>query len=116
MAIEPDGLPAGHVGITHANERERPHVPIPGRAHLWMLFVRPSWWGTGLATRLHALGLEEASRQGYRTIRLYTPAGQARARAVYSPGGRAPPGRAVGEPPLGAGPAADRGGGWFRPP
>ena len=56
MALEPDGEPAGHVGITHANERERAHVRIPGRAHLWMLFVRPSWWGTGLATRLHALG------------------------------------------------------------
>ena len=74
MALEPDGEPAGHVGITHAAERERPHVRIPGRAHLWMLFVRPPWWGTGLAARLHALGLEEAARQGYETIRLYTPA------------------------------------------
>ena len=25
----------------------------PARAHLWMLFVRPPWWGTGLAARLH---------------------------------------------------------------
>ena len=79
----PDGEPAGHVGITHAAERERPHVRIPGRAHLWMLFVRPPWWGTGLAARLHRLGLEEAARQGYETIRLYTPHGAARARAFY---------------------------------
>lgn len=83
MALQPDGEPAGHVGITHASERERAHVRIPGRAHLWMLFVRPAWWGTGLAARLHRLGLDEAQRQGYRTIRLYTPAGQSRARAFY---------------------------------
>ena len=49
MAIDPEGEQAGHVGITHASERERPHVHVPGRAHLWMLFVRPAWWGTGLA-------------------------------------------------------------------
>jgi GNAT superfamily N-acetyltransferase len=83
MALEPGGEPAGHVGITHAAERERAHIRIPGRAHLWMLFVRPPWWGTGLAARLHALALEEAVRQGYRTMRLYTPAGQSRARAFY---------------------------------
>ena len=41
MALDAEGEPAGHVGITHAAERERPHVRIPGRAHLWMLFVRP---------------------------------------------------------------------------
>ena len=73
MALDAEGEPAGHVGITHANERERPHVRIEGRAHLWMLFVRPRWWGSGLAARLHTLGLEEAARQGYETIRLYTP-------------------------------------------
>ena len=83
MAVDAGGEPAGHVGITHAAERERPHVRIPGRAHLWMLFVRPPWWGSGLAARLHRLGLEEAARQGYETIRLYTPHGAARARAFY---------------------------------
>jgi GNAT superfamily N-acetyltransferase len=83
MAVEEDGDHAGHVGITHALERERPHVRLEGRAHLWMLFVRPPWWGTGLAQRLHRLALEEAARQGYRSIRLYTPHGAARARAFY---------------------------------
>ena len=101
MALEPDGVPAGHVGITHASERERAHVQIPGRAHLWMLFVRPPWWGSGLAVRLHRLGLEEAARQGYETIRLYTPHGAARARAFYEREGWsfAPP--AFAEPLLG---------------
>jgi GNAT superfamily N-acetyltransferase len=83
MALDPAGEQAGHVGITHAVERLRPHARLEGRAHLWMLFVRPPWWGTGLATRLHRLALEEAARQGYETIRLYTPQGAARARAFY---------------------------------
>jgi len=101
MAVGEDGEPAGHVGITHASERDRPHVRIPGRAHLWMLFVRPPWWGTGLAARLHRLALEEAARQGYETIRLYTPAGQARARAFYEREGWAAAGRPFPEPLLG---------------
>jgi len=101
MALEPGGEPAGHVGITHAAERERAHVRIPGRAHLWMLFVRPPWWGTGLATRLHGLALEEAARRGYETIRLYTPAGQSRARAFYVREGWTLIGRTFEEPLLG---------------
>jgi GNAT superfamily N-acetyltransferase len=83
MAVEIDGSQAGHVGITHAADRHRPHVRVPGLAHLWMLFVTPQWWGTGLAARLHRLALEEAARQEYTTIRLYTPFGAARARAFY---------------------------------
>jgi RimJ/RimL family protein N-acetyltransferase len=101
LALDGDGEPAGHVGITHAVERDRPHVQIPGRAHLWMLFVRPPWWGTGLAVRLHALGLEEAARRGYETIRLYTPDGAARARAFYERNGWEQVGRAFPEPLLG---------------
>jgi GNAT superfamily N-acetyltransferase len=101
MALDPSGEPAGHVGITHAAERERPHVRIPGRAHLWMLFVRPPWWGSGLAARLHGLGLEEAARQGYDTIRLFTPDGAARARAFYEREGWELAGRPFAEPLLG---------------
>jgi GNAT superfamily N-acetyltransferase len=101
MAVDLRGESVGHVGITHAAERERPHVRIPGRAHLWMLFVRPPWWGSGLAARLHGLGLEEAARQGYESIRLYTPHGAARARAFYEREGwgLSPP--AFAEPLLG---------------
>ena len=101
MALDDDGVPAGHVGITHAAERERPHVRIPGRAHLWMLFVRPPWWGSGLATRLHRLALEQAGREGYETIRLYTPYGAARARAFYEREGWTAAGPAFPEPLLG---------------
>ena len=101
MAVDARGEPAGHVGITHAAERERPHVRIPGRAHLWMLFVRPPWWGSGLATRLHRLALEQAAREGYETIRLYTPHGAARARAFYEREGWTAAGPAFPEPLLG---------------
>jgi GNAT superfamily N-acetyltransferase len=101
MALAEGGEPAGHVGITPASERDRPHVRIPGRAHLWMLFVRPRWWGTGLASRLQALALEEAAREGYDTMRLYTPEGQARARAFYVREGWVPAGPPFAEPLLG---------------
>jgi GNAT superfamily N-acetyltransferase len=101
MALDPSGEQAGHVGITHAAERERPHVRIPGRAHLWMLFVRPPFWGSGLAVRLHSLGLEQAAREGYETIRLYTPHGAARARAFYAREGWELAGPAFPEPLLG---------------
>lgn len=101
MAVDPAGEPAGHVGITHAADRERPHVRIPRRAHLWMLFVRPPWWGSGLAARLHRLGLEEALRRKYETIRLYTPYGAARARAFYEREGWELASRAFEEPLLG---------------
>jgi GNAT superfamily N-acetyltransferase len=101
VALDEAGEPAGHVGITHASERDRPHAHIPGRAHLWMLFVRPPWWGTGLAARLHWLALEEAARRGYTSIRLYTPHGAARARAFYAREGWRQDGRAFPEPLLG---------------
>ncbi len=101
MALDPEGEQAGHVGITHAAERDRAHVRIPGRAHLWMLFVRPPWWGSGLAPRLHRLALEEAARQGYDSIRLYTPCGAARARAFYEREGWTLSGRPWEEPLLG---------------
>src|SRR3954466_4872179 len=101
MALEPSGEHAGHVGLTHAAERERPHAWIEGRAHLWMLFVRPAWWGTGLAVRLHQLGLEEAARQGYEEIRPYTPCGAAGARAFYAREGWEVAARPFPEPLLG---------------
>lgn len=77
------GEMAGHVTFVQALEREDPRPEIPGLAHLWQLFVRPRWWGSGLATRLNRLAVDEAARQGYEAMRLFTPAGNARARAFY---------------------------------
>jgi GNAT superfamily N-acetyltransferase len=52
-------------------------------AHLRALFVDREWWGCGLAGALHSMALEEAARREFTAIRLFTPAGQARARRFY---------------------------------
>ena len=73
---------AGYVSLIPAAETRRP-VDDPALAHFWMLFVRARWWGTGLATRLHAAAVDEARRRGFGSMRLFTPAEQARARRFY---------------------------------
>jgi len=92
---------AGHVAFAGARERDETKAPIPGVAHLWMLFVRPPWWGSGLARRLNALAVEEAGRQGYAAMRLFTPAGHARGRAFYEREGWGVHGEPHYEPMLG---------------
>jgi GNAT superfamily N-acetyltransferase len=77
------GEPAGHVGFVPGLLRGDPRAPIPGLAHVWALFIREPWWGSGLARELHALAMAEAQARGYRSMRLYTPARQARARRFY---------------------------------
>ena len=61
-----------------------PH-PVPGRAlaHLRNLFVGREFWGTGLARTLNAAAVEAARERGYTELRLFTPAGQDRARRFY---------------------------------
>ncbi|HET8953971.1 MAG TPA: GNAT family N-acetyltransferase [Solirubrobacteraceae bacterium] len=95
------GKPAGHVAITQARERAEPRPDIPGLCHFWMLFVRPPWWGSGLAARLNALAVERAAEQGYEAMRLHTPAGNARSRAFYEREGWHTDGVAIPEPLLG---------------
>ncbi|HEY2601971.1 MAG TPA: GNAT family N-acetyltransferase [Thermoleophilaceae bacterium] len=67
--------------VTSGEERER--ESIPGLAHLWHLFVRPAWWGSGVAARLLAEAMAEAERRRYRAARLWTPRDHSRARAFY---------------------------------
>lgn len=95
------GAPAGHVALHGARDDSKERAPIAGLAHLWMLFVREPWWGTGLAPRLLALAVEEAAARGYDTMRLYTPARHARARAFYAREGWTTAGEATYEPMLG---------------
>jgi GNAT superfamily N-acetyltransferase len=95
------GRPAGHVALLAARDRTELRRPVPGVGHLWMLFVREPWWGTGLAGCLHELVIEEAAARGYREIRLHTPAGQARARAFYEREGWTTDGVATFEAMLG---------------
>lgn len=100
--IATDGGPvAGHVMFVQAREREAPRPEIPGLAHLWQLFVRADWWGGGLATRLNALAVEEAARRGYERMRLFTPAGNLRARGFYEREGWSTDGVAAYEAHLG---------------
>ena len=100
VAYEGD-VPAGHVALHTARDRTEERAPIPGLAHLWMLFLREPWWGTGLAARLLALAVGEAAARGYDAMRLYTPAGHSRARAFYAREGWAITGEPTYEPMLG---------------
>jgi ribosomal protein S18 acetylase RimI-like enzyme len=95
--------PAGHVAILAAREQGTDGTLIPGLAHLWMLFVRQPWWGSGLAQRLLALAVSEAADRGFESMRLVTPADQARARAFYEREGFVSDGIVTCEPMLGLG-------------
>jgi GNAT superfamily N-acetyltransferase len=100
IAEAADG-PAGHVGLLAAREGGVGTAPIPAQGYLWMLFVRERWWGSGLATRLHALAVVEAAGRGYEQLRLVTPAGQRRSRAFYEREGWSTDGTGIFEPMLG---------------
>jgi GNAT superfamily N-acetyltransferase len=91
LVAEEDGEIAGHVAIMPA--RIHPHPSDDdSMGHLWQLFVRERWWGTGLAAALHAEAVREASARGFTTMRLFTPAAQARARRFYEREGWTPAG------------------------
>jgi predicted N-acetyltransferase YhbS len=83
LIAERDGEPAGHVALTPAWLHGSHPSEEPGLAHLWQLFVRSTWWGSGLATTLHAEALREAAARGFTAMRLYTPAAHLRARRFY---------------------------------
>jgi GNAT superfamily N-acetyltransferase len=72
-----DGEPAGHCGMVRGDWDE------PLSVVLWALFVRPAWWGTGLADRLHEAFVAEARERGYPQAWLAVPAAHARARRFY---------------------------------
>jgi GNAT superfamily N-acetyltransferase len=72
-----DGEPAGHFAMAAAPWNE------PRAVELRSLFVRPRWFGTGLAGRLHEAFVAAASERAYPWAWLSTPAGNARARRFY---------------------------------
>ena len=96
LVAEDDGAAAGHVGFLPTELAGHPDA-APGLAHLWQLFVRPAYWGTGLAAELLGRAVEEARTRGFDGMRLYTPAGQARARRFYEREGFAVVGGRVDE-------------------
>jgi GNAT superfamily N-acetyltransferase len=84
-----DEQPAGHVAFFQARSPSaagtlwRDWEPILGLAHLWQLFVRPPWWGRGVAPLLHDAAIAQMKRSGYERARLFTPSRHARARRFY---------------------------------
>jgi GNAT superfamily N-acetyltransferase len=85
LMAEIAGEPAGHVSMF-------PDAVRDDTVYLWQLFVRPAWWGTGLAAMLHDAFVAEACARGYREGVLQTPAPHARARRFYERHGWRPAG------------------------
>jgi GNAT superfamily N-acetyltransferase len=76
LLAERAGEPMAHVAMAPGDG------PGP-TAYLWQLFVRPAFWGTGVAGLLHESFLARAAQAGYRRARLATPAPHTRARRFY---------------------------------
>ena len=94
VLAEDGGSVAGQVGT----------VPARGfrdAGHVWMLFVREPWWGTGLARRLLVAAEADAVERGWTELRLQTPSEHARARAFYEREGWTTDGEPLYEPTLG---------------
>jgi GNAT superfamily N-acetyltransferase len=96
-----DGRVVGHVLFEPARTHRDWDGLVPGVAHVAHVFVDEEWWGTGLAARLLEAAVVEARSQGYHAARLWTPAGQARARAFYAREGWHESGATRFEPALG---------------
>jgi GNAT superfamily N-acetyltransferase len=84
----------GHATVIPAARHSFRAVPDPDLAHLGHLFIRPRYWGSGVAAQLLARAMAAAAARGFGHMRLFVPAGQARARAFYTREGFS----AVGEP------------------
>lgn len=82
LIAEDDGAVAGHVSYLPSDRSGHPD-PAPDLAHLWQLFARPPYWGTGVATELMARAFTACRDDGFARMRLFTPAQQARARRFY---------------------------------
>jgi GNAT superfamily N-acetyltransferase len=80
---EHTGEIVGHVGFLPAANLVWAPSDDRGLVHFRQLFVRKGYWGSGLATTLHAAAIEEARARGFTSMRLFTPAGQMRARRFY---------------------------------
>jgi GNAT superfamily N-acetyltransferase len=83
LVAEVSGEAAGHVALMPAAAHEHRPSDEPGLGHLWQLFVRPAWWGTGLATELHTRMIAEAEARGFSRMRLYAARDHGRARRFY---------------------------------
>jgi GNAT superfamily N-acetyltransferase len=93
LVAEVGGEIVGQISLLPATAGPRP-VADETLAHVRNLFVDADHRGTGLARALDAAAADAARVRGFRSMRLFVAAGQARARAFYERAGWAP----VGEP------------------
>ena len=100
LLAEHGDVVVGHVATIPA-EGSRVPTTEQGLLHLWQLFVTRAWWGSGLAVELHRAAVADATARGFRAIRLFTPAGQLRARRFYEREGWELAGEPFFEPALG---------------
>ena len=84
----------GHPIFVPAMHHSYQAAPDPGLAHLGHLFLKPRYWGSGIAAQLLAHARTAAAARGFAAMRLFVPVGQARARRFYTREGFI----AVGEP------------------
>ena len=90
-----DGTPsAGHATFVPAARHSTRPAPEPTLAHLGHLFVRPRYWGSGVATALLRRAAAAAGGAGFSEMRLFVAAGHSRARHFYDREGF----HGVGEP------------------
>jgi GNAT superfamily N-acetyltransferase len=100
LAETGDGELAGQITVLPAARAVHP-VDDPALAHLANLFVRRDLWGTGLAGALHAAAVDTARGRGFSAIRLFSAAGQRRARRFYEREGWLPAGEEFYDAALG---------------
>jgi GNAT superfamily N-acetyltransferase len=89
-----EGALAGHATFIPAVRHSFRPSSDASFAHLGHLFVKPEHWGSGVSGMLLARASSAAATRGFAAMRLFVPAGQARARRFYAREGFV----AVGEP------------------
>ena len=73
----------------------------PALGHICNFVVTRDFWATGLAGNLRLAALDAARDRGFSELRLFVPAGQARARRFYERVGWLPIGNQSDDPTLG---------------
>jgi GNAT superfamily N-acetyltransferase len=82
VVAESKGQVVGQITLLPATEALRPNDD-PALGHIRNFFVSRDLWGAGLAGNLHRAALDAARERGFSELRLFVPAGQARARRFY---------------------------------
>jgi GNAT superfamily N-acetyltransferase len=79
----------GQITVLPATQTLHPNDD-PALGHIRNFFVTRDFWATGLAGDLHRAALDAARERRFTELRLFVPAGQARARRFYERAGWLP--------------------------